>query len=206
MKTFWRVILSLSVMAPRGDTRSQISVLWRGCRLSSVNGSRRVLSLWLFYMQASVSWIRYRFKSIDLAPVTKKNQTIPNPTVHSPCRHYCDLPTSDVSLYCHLEILQIQFLANNMVGKYAILDAAIEWCTHKDLSPPTDITMQNSLCCLDMNVCWQCVWMHNHHILIIFVLIPINHKQSLRKAVHRIRKMWRHILQGPPTSVDRLSY
>ncbi len=75
---FWRVILSLSVMAPRGDTRSQISVLWRGCRLSSVNGSRRVLSLWLFYMQASVSWIRYRFKSIDSAPVSeKKNDTQP---------------------------------------------------------------------------------------------------------------------------------
>ncbi len=30
--------------------------LLRGCRLSSVSGSRQVLSLWLFYMQASVSW------------------------------------------------------------------------------------------------------------------------------------------------------
>ncbi len=79
MKMFWRVILCLSVMAPRGDTRSQISVFWRGCRLSSVSGSRRVLSQWLFYMQASVSWIRYRFKSIDLAPVTKKKKKIPNP-------------------------------------------------------------------------------------------------------------------------------
>ncbi len=56
MKTFWRVILILSVMAPRGDARLQISDFLRGCRLSSVSESRRVLSLWLFYMQASVSW------------------------------------------------------------------------------------------------------------------------------------------------------
>ncbi len=48
--------LSLSVMAPQGVSHSHISGFWRGCRLSSVSGSRRVLSLWLFYMQASVSW------------------------------------------------------------------------------------------------------------------------------------------------------
>ncbi len=29
---------------------------WRGCRFAIVSGSRRVLSLWLFYLQASVSW------------------------------------------------------------------------------------------------------------------------------------------------------
>ncbi len=34
-------------MAPRGIPHSQISDFWRGCRLSSVSGSRRVLSLWL---------------------------------------------------------------------------------------------------------------------------------------------------------------
>ncbi len=51
--TFWKVI---SVMAPRGVARSQISDFLRGCRLSLVNGTRRVLSLWLFYLQASVSW------------------------------------------------------------------------------------------------------------------------------------------------------
>ncbi len=55
MKTFWKVILCLSVMAPRGFAHSQISGFWRRCRLSSVSGSRRVLSLWLFYMQTSVS-------------------------------------------------------------------------------------------------------------------------------------------------------
>ncbi len=33
--------------------RSQISDFWR---LSSLSGSRRVLSMWLFYMQSSVSW------------------------------------------------------------------------------------------------------------------------------------------------------
>ncbi len=43
-------------MAPRGGAHSQISGFWRVCRLSSVSGGRRVLSLWLFYMQASVSW------------------------------------------------------------------------------------------------------------------------------------------------------
>ncbi len=56
IKMFWKVILCLSVMAPRGVTHSQISGFWKECRLSSVSGSRRVLSLWLFYMQASVSW------------------------------------------------------------------------------------------------------------------------------------------------------
>ncbi len=56
MKTFWKVILCLFVMAPRGVTHSQIWGFWRGCRLSSVSGSMRVLSLWLFYTQASVSW------------------------------------------------------------------------------------------------------------------------------------------------------
>ncbi len=56
MKTFWKVILCLSVMAPKGVAHSQISDFWRGCRLSSVSGSRRVLRLWLLYMQASVSW------------------------------------------------------------------------------------------------------------------------------------------------------
>ncbi len=55
----------------------------------------------------------------------------------------------------------ILFLAYNMVGKCAILDAAIEWCTHKDshFSPPTCITIQNSL----LHVVWMCT--HNHHIL-----------------------------------------
>ncbi len=56
MKTFWRVILCLSLMTPRVIAHSQISDFWRGCRLSSVSGSKRVLSMWLFYMQASVSW------------------------------------------------------------------------------------------------------------------------------------------------------
>ncbi len=32
-----------------------ISDFWRGCRFVIVSGSRRVLSLWLFYMQSSVS-------------------------------------------------------------------------------------------------------------------------------------------------------
>ncbi len=56
MKTFWRVILSLSVMEPRGVAHSQISDILRGCRFVIVSGSRRVLSLWMFYMQVSVSW------------------------------------------------------------------------------------------------------------------------------------------------------
>ncbi len=56
IKMFWKVILCLSVMVPRGVTHSQISGFWKECRLSSVSGRRRVLSLWLFYMQASVSW------------------------------------------------------------------------------------------------------------------------------------------------------
>ncbi len=55
-RMFWRVILSLSVMAPRGVAHSQISDFWKGCRFVIVSLSRRVLSLWLFYMQASVSW------------------------------------------------------------------------------------------------------------------------------------------------------
>ncbi len=56
-KTIWRVILCLPVMAPWGVAHSQISDFLRGCRLScQVSGSRRVLSPWLFYMQASVSW------------------------------------------------------------------------------------------------------------------------------------------------------
>ncbi len=62
MKTFWRVILSLSVMGARGVAHSHL--FWRGCRLSSVNGSRRVRSLWLFYMQASVSWTWCEFKHV----------------------------------------------------------------------------------------------------------------------------------------------
>ncbi len=55
-RMFWRVILSLSVMVPRGVAHKQISDFWRGYRFVIVSGSRRVLSLWLFYMQASVSW------------------------------------------------------------------------------------------------------------------------------------------------------
>ncbi len=43
-------------MAPRGVAHSQISGFWRGCRFVIVSGSRWVLSLWLFYIQASVSW------------------------------------------------------------------------------------------------------------------------------------------------------
>ncbi len=34
MKMFWKAILCLSVMAPQGIARSQISDFWRGCRLS----------------------------------------------------------------------------------------------------------------------------------------------------------------------------
>ncbi len=40
----------------RWHHEAQISDFWRGCRFVIVSGSRRVLSLWLFYMQASVSW------------------------------------------------------------------------------------------------------------------------------------------------------
>ncbi len=44
--------------------RSLADLFWRGCRLSSVNGSRRVRSLWLFYMQALVSWTWCEFKHV----------------------------------------------------------------------------------------------------------------------------------------------
>ncbi len=50
-----QLFLSLSVMVPRGVAHYQISDFWSGCRFVIVSGSRRVLSLWLFYMQASVS-------------------------------------------------------------------------------------------------------------------------------------------------------
>ncbi len=40
-RMFWRVILSLSVMVPRGVAHSQISDFWRGCRFVIVSGSRR---------------------------------------------------------------------------------------------------------------------------------------------------------------------
>ncbi len=44
-RMFWRVILSLSVMVPRGVAHKQISDFWRWCRFVIVSGSRRVLSL-----------------------------------------------------------------------------------------------------------------------------------------------------------------
>ncbi len=47
MKTFWNMILCLSVMAPRGVAQLQISVFWRRCRLSSVSYSEsRNLLFW----------------------------------------------------------------------------------------------------------------------------------------------------------------
>ncbi len=54
MKTFGKVILCLSVMAPRGIVHSQISDFWRGCRLSKVSVSRRVLSLYNNYINYSL--------------------------------------------------------------------------------------------------------------------------------------------------------
>ncbi len=67
MRMFWRVILSLSVMVPRGVAHSQISDFWRGCRFVIVSGSRWVLSPWLFYMQASVSWTWCELQLVDSA-------------------------------------------------------------------------------------------------------------------------------------------
>ncbi len=59
-------------------------------------------------------------------------------------------------------------------------------------------------CCLNINVCWQCV--HNHPIMIkihsLLFVIPINYKQCLIARVCRICKMWRPILHAPSTTVD----
>ncbi len=67
MRMFWRVILSLSVMVPQGVAHLQISDFWRGCRFVIVSRSRWVLGLWLFYMQASVSWTGWELQLVASA-------------------------------------------------------------------------------------------------------------------------------------------